>query len=111
MEVSDQPHASDASPQRKSLQYAFNRRLGGPQGQTGRFGDEKNLSLLPVIKLLFITCPAFSLVIIPTALPRLRECEKNTQTIQKENLTGSSKVGERFENGPEEVQWATMDTD
>jgi hypothetical protein len=30
--------------------YPLNRRLGGPQGQSGRFEEKKNLVLVPAIK-------------------------------------------------------------
>jgi hypothetical protein len=34
-------------PGKKPLQYPLNSKLGGPQNQSGRFGEEKHLLLLP----------------------------------------------------------------
>jgi hypothetical protein len=42
MEVSGQLHDPTALPQGKSPWYLLDRRLGGPQGRSGRGGEEKN---------------------------------------------------------------------
>jgi hypothetical protein len=42
MEVSDQHHAPAALPPGKEPQYPLDRRLGGPQSQSGHGGEEKN---------------------------------------------------------------------
>jgi hypothetical protein len=47
MEVSGQLHAPAALPQGKSSWYPLDRRLGGPQSQPGRGGEEKNSHLSP----------------------------------------------------------------
>jgi hypothetical protein len=39
MEVSGQLHAPAALPPGKSPQYPFDRRLGGPQSRSGRYGE------------------------------------------------------------------------
>jgi hypothetical protein len=49
----------------------FNRRLGGPQKRSGRYGEENNPLPLPGIEPRFLGRPAHSLVTIPTALPQL----------------------------------------
>jgi hypothetical protein len=49
MEVSSQIHARLFTPGENPM-YPFNRRLGGPQGQSGRFEEKKNLVLVPAIK-------------------------------------------------------------
>jgi hypothetical protein len=41
LEVSGQLHAPAALPPGKSLRYPFYRRLGGPQSQSGRYGEVK----------------------------------------------------------------------
>jgi hypothetical protein len=43
MEVSGQLHAPAALPPGKSPRYPLDRRLGGPQSRSGRFGEEKIL--------------------------------------------------------------------
>jgi hypothetical protein len=45
MEVSGQLHDPDALPSGKEPRYPMNRRLGGPQSQFGRGGEEKNSHL------------------------------------------------------------------
>jgi len=52
----------------KEPRHPLNRRLGGPQGRSGRFGEEYDLLLLPELE---PRCPAFSLVTVLTELPRL----------------------------------------
>jgi hypothetical protein len=42
MEVSGQLHAMAALPPAKELWYPLDRKLGGPQSQSGRGGEEKN---------------------------------------------------------------------
>jgi hypothetical protein len=42
MEVSGQLHAPAALPPGKDTRYPLDRRLGGPQSQSGRGGEEKN---------------------------------------------------------------------
>jgi hypothetical protein len=42
MEVSDQLHAPAALSPTKESRYPLDRRLGGPQSQSGRCGEEKN---------------------------------------------------------------------
>jgi len=37
-------------PHEKNLQYPLNKRLGGPQSQSGYFGEKKSLLPLPGIK-------------------------------------------------------------
>ena len=54
----------------KSLQYPFIRTLDGPQKTSGRFGEEVNFLLLPVIESLFLGCLDHSLATILTALSR-----------------------------------------
>jgi hypothetical protein len=49
MEVSDQLHAPISLPWEKSLQYPLERRLDGPQSQSGN-GEEKKALPLPGIK-------------------------------------------------------------
>jgi hypothetical protein len=41
LEVSGQLHAPAALPPGKSHRYPFYRRLGGPQSQSGRYGEVK----------------------------------------------------------------------
>lgn len=48
--------------------YQLDRRLGGPQSQSGLYGENKNLLLLSELNLSY---PAHSLVAIPTELCRL----------------------------------------
>jgi len=47
MEVSGQLHAPAALPPGKRPWYPLDRRLGGPQIQSGHGGEEKNSHLLP----------------------------------------------------------------
>jgi hypothetical protein len=47
MEVSGQLHALPLYPQGKSPWYSLDRRLGGPQSQSGHGGKEKNSQPLP----------------------------------------------------------------
>jgi hypothetical protein len=51
MEVSGQLHAPAALSQRKSPWYPSDRRLGGPQNQSGHCGEEKNSQLLPELEI------------------------------------------------------------
>jgi hypothetical protein len=44
MEVSDQFHAPAPLPPWKSLLHPLDRRLGGPQSESGRCEEEKNLA-------------------------------------------------------------------
>jgi hypothetical protein len=44
MKVSGQLHAPAALLLRKEPQYPLDGRLGGPQGQSGCYGEEKNLA-------------------------------------------------------------------
>lgn len=53
-------------PQRKDHQYPLNRRLGGPQTQSGCCGEEKNIFPMPDIKLQFLSQLANSLVTVLT---------------------------------------------
>jgi len=53
-----------------SRRYPSNRRLGGPQSQSERFGVEKNLLPLPGVKVRLLGHPASSLVTILTELSR-----------------------------------------
>jgi hypothetical protein len=69
MEVCGQFHDPTAFPKRKIPRYQLNRRLGGPQSGSGRFGDEKK----PGIEPRFVDSPFRSLVTILTELHRLRE--------------------------------------
>jgi hypothetical protein len=45
--------------------------LGGPQSRSGRFGEKKNLLLLPKTEAQFFCCPSRSSVTLPAELPRL----------------------------------------
>jgi len=54
---------------RKVPSALFERRLGGLQRRSGRFGDEKNRLLLTVLGRRFLGHPARSLVTIMTELP------------------------------------------
>jgi hypothetical protein len=47
MELSVQLHAPAVYPQGKSAWYSSDRRLGGPQSQSGCFGEEKNSQCIP----------------------------------------------------------------
>jgi hypothetical protein len=47
MEVSGQLQTPAASPQGESPCYPSDRRLGGPQSQFGRGGEEKNAQMFP----------------------------------------------------------------
>jgi hypothetical protein len=53
MEVSGQLHAPAALPQRKSLSYPLDKRLGGPQSQSG-CSEEKNSQPLKGLEPLII---------------------------------------------------------
>jgi hypothetical protein len=48
MELSGQLHALATLPQGKSQMYQLDRRLGGPQRQYGRCGEEKNFAMLGI---------------------------------------------------------------
>jgi hypothetical protein len=52
MEVSGQLHVPAALPPRKGPLDPFYRRLGGPQSQSGRSGEEKNSQALTIVRLL-----------------------------------------------------------
>jgi hypothetical protein len=54
MEVSGRLHAQVALPQGRSPWYPLDRRLGGPQRQSGSGGEEKNSQSLPGLKPLII---------------------------------------------------------
>jgi hypothetical protein len=56
----------------------MNRRLGGPQGRSGRGGEEKDFQSPPGIEPYKPAHPARSLVAIPTELSRLLhyKCDK-----------------------------------
>jgi hypothetical protein len=47
MAVSGQLHAPASLPPGKSLWYTLHKRLGGPQSQSGRGGEEENSQPLP----------------------------------------------------------------
>jgi len=53
MPVNSHPYYPVALPRRKSAQNALNRRLGGPQGQSGQSGVEKkallNTEIEPIV--------------------------------------------------------------
>jgi hypothetical protein len=51
MQVSGQLHGPAALLQRGNPWYPLHRRLGGPQSQSGRGGDEKNSQPLPGIEI------------------------------------------------------------
>jgi hypothetical protein len=44
MEVSGQLHAPTALPPGKEPPYPLDKRLGGPQSRSGRYGEERNLT-------------------------------------------------------------------
>jgi hypothetical protein len=48
--TSGQLHTSPALPRGKSPRYPLNRRLGGPQSRSERFGEEKNLLPVPTVE-------------------------------------------------------------
>jgi hypothetical protein len=50
MEVNGQLHAPASIPQRKEPRYPLDRRLGGPQGRSGRCGEENILLTLSAIE-------------------------------------------------------------
>jgi hypothetical protein len=50
MEMSGQLHVSAALPLEQSPQYPLDKRLGGPQSQSGFYGEEKALLSLLGIK-------------------------------------------------------------
>jgi hypothetical protein len=50
MEVNGQLHAPATLPQGKSPFYTLDRRLGGPQSRSGRYGEEKNSQPPPGIE-------------------------------------------------------------
>jgi hypothetical protein len=54
MEESGQLHSLATLPQGKSSQYPLDRRLDGPQSQSGHGGEEKNSQPLPGLKPSFI---------------------------------------------------------
>jgi hypothetical protein len=58
-------------PPKDPLHYPFNRRLGGPQSQSGCIGEDKNLLPLPGMEIIFLGRPANSLVTILTMLSKL----------------------------------------
>jgi hypothetical protein len=60
MEVSGQIHAPAALPPGKQLRYPLDRRLGGPQSQSGPYGEEKNRLLLQGIEPWLIGRPALT---------------------------------------------------
>jgi hypothetical protein len=45
--MSGQLHSQTTLQQEKKLQYPLYRKLSGPQSQSGRFGEEKNLLIVP----------------------------------------------------------------
>jgi hypothetical protein len=45
MDVNGQLHAPAALPPEKYLRYRLDRRLGGPQSRSERYGEEKDLAL------------------------------------------------------------------
>jgi hypothetical protein len=55
----------------KQPPYQLYRRLGGPQSQSERYGEKKDLLSLPRIEPRLVICPALSLVAIPIELSRL----------------------------------------
>jgi hypothetical protein len=56
---------------REKCRYGLCRRLGGPQSRSGPYGEEKNIPPLGEIEHRLVSCPARSLVAIPTELSRL----------------------------------------
>jgi len=59
-------------PEGKELPAPWNRRLGEHQCRSGRFGEEKNVFLLPAIEPLFLHGLAHSLVSVPTELLQIQ---------------------------------------
>ena len=55
-------------PWRKSPRYQLNRRLGGPQSRSRRFGEVHSFFSLPGIELRYLGRPARNLVSIPIEL-------------------------------------------
>jgi hypothetical protein len=66
--MNGQLHALAALSKEKELPYTLHRRLGGPQSQSGRFGEERNIWPLPAIDPWFLGRPSRSLVAVPTEL-------------------------------------------
>jgi hypothetical protein len=66
------------------------RRLGGPQSQTGHYGEEKYLFPLLGIDPLFLGHPVFSLVSILTELSHLLENRVLTRIsgLRRQEVTG-----------------------
>jgi hypothetical protein len=61
--------------------YPLNRRLGGPQSLSGRFGEENNLLPVPGIQAHFLGCPISSVVTIRITLSRLSRYSDQTVVI------------------------------
>ena len=53
---------SGPPPEEQRIAYTLNRRLGGPQGRSGSFGEKKNLLSLPRNESQFVGRPVRSLV-------------------------------------------------
>jgi hypothetical protein len=66
MEVNDQFHDSATSPLGKAPQCPFNRWLGGSHSQSECFREQKNLLLQLGIKLHFLSCSTYSLLMLQT---------------------------------------------
>jgi hypothetical protein len=71
MQVSGQLQTPGALPPGKKIRYPLDRRLGGPQSQSGRGVEEKNSQLPPGIEPQSSDRPARKPVAIPTELSRL----------------------------------------
>ena len=61
MEISGKIHAPAALSAGKNPPYPLNRRLGGPQSQSGRFEEDKSLFHLPEFKHRTLQAAALSL--------------------------------------------------
>jgi len=61
MEETDKSHASTALSPEQEAAYQLNRRLVGPHSRSERFGEEKNLLLLPGLERRIIQPAAWSL--------------------------------------------------
>jgi len=84
MEVNGQHNALTALPPVEAISYPWIRSLGGPQGQSGHFGD--NRYLLPPVGIRASGCPAHSLLAVLTVLSWLLYIQTFCYTPQIQDL-------------------------
>jgi hypothetical protein len=60
MKASDQPHVLVALPSEKNVPFPLSAKLGGPQGWSGRFGEEKKVLPVQRFETLIVQHLAFS---------------------------------------------------